>query len=86
MYEKPMTVKEAANNYDYWMCKYWFIGKPHNTLKGWRATGQSRWSPNMKGSESFIVPLYDVTSSEKLKKLVVDPLLAVQTREEQITQ
>jgi len=25
----------------------------------------------------FTVPLYDVTSSEKLKELVIDPLLAV---------
>jgi hypothetical protein len=85
LYEKPMTVKAAGQTYDYWMCKYWFIGKPHDTLKGWRKTGQSRWYENLKGSESFIVPLYDITSREKLKELVIDPLLAVQEQEEQIT-
>ncbi len=85
LYEKPMTVKEAGQTYDYWMCKYWFIGKPHDTLKGWRKTGQSRWYENLRGSESFTVPLYDITSSEKLKELVIDPLLAVQEQEEQIT-
>lgn len=85
LYEKPMTVKEAGQTCDYWMCKYWFVGKPHDTLKDWRKTGQSRWYENLKGSESFTVPLYDITSSEKLKELVIDPLLAVQEQEEQIT-
>jgi hypothetical protein len=64
------------------MCKYWFVGKPHDTLKGWRKTGQSQWYENLKGSETFTVPLYQITSSEKLKELVIDPLLAVQEKEE----
>lgn len=85
IYEKPMTLQEANQTYDYWMCKYWFIGKPHDTLEGWRKTGQSRWYENLKGSESFVVPLYDITSSEKLKELVIDRLLAVQEQEERIT-
>jgi len=84
IYEKPMTVKEADQTYDYWMCKYWFVGKPHDTLEGWRKTGQSRWYENLKGSETFSVPLYDITSSEKLKQLVIDPLLAVQEKEKRI--
>jgi hypothetical protein len=84
LYEKPMTVKEANDSYDYWMCKYWFIGKRHDRLDGWRTTGQSRWYENLKGSESFTVTLYIITSSEKLKELVIEPLLAVQEREEQI--
>jgi hypothetical protein len=83
-YEKPMTVKEAGQNYDYWMCKYWFIGNNHETLKGWRVTGQSRWYENLKGSESFMVPLYDIKSSEDLARLVINPLLVVQKQEEQI--
>lgn len=82
LYEKLMTLKEANNSYDYWMCKYWFIGKPHETLKGWRTTGQSRHYENLRGSESFVVPLYDITSSEKLKELVIDRLLAVQESED----
>jgi len=82
IYEKPMTEKEAGQTYGYWMCKYWFVGKPHDTLKGWRKTGQSQWYENLKGSEMFTVPLYQITSSEKLKELVIDPLLAVQEKEE----
>jgi len=85
IYEKPMTLKEADQTYDYWMCKYWFVGKPHDTLKGWRKTGQSRWYENLKGSETFDVPLYDIVSSEKLKELVIDRLFAVQEKERGVT-
>ena len=81
IYEKPMTEKEAGQTYDYWMCKYWFVGKTHDKLEGWRKTGQSQWYENLKGSETFVVPLYQITSSEKLKELVIDPLLAVQDKE-----
>ena len=84
IYEKPMTLSEANQTYDYWMCKYWFVGTPHDTLEGWRKTGQSRWYENLKGSETFSVPLYNITSSEKLKQLVIGPLLAVQEKEERI--
>jgi hypothetical protein len=77
IYEKPMTYKEAGETFNYWMCKYWFIGKPHDTLEGWRKGGQSRWYENLKGNETFAVPLYNITSSEKLKELVIDPLLAI---------
>lgn len=84
IYEKPMTDKEAGETYDYWMCKYWFVGKPHDTLEGWRKTGQSRWYETLKGSETFAVPLYEITSSEKLKELVIDPLLAVQEKEREV--
>ena len=85
IYEKPMTEKEAGQTYDYWMCKYWFVGKPHDTLEGWRKTGQSQWYENLKGSETFAVPLYQIISSEKLKELVIDPLLAVQEKEKVVT-
>ena len=84
IYEKPMTYKESGETYDYWMCKYWFIGKPHDTLENWRKGGQSRWYENLKGNETFAVPLYDITSSEKLKELVINPLFAVQEKEEGI--
>lgn len=82
LYDKPMTEKEAGQAYDYWMCKYWFFGKPHDTRKGWRKTGQSQWYENLKGSETFSVPLYQIISSEKLNELVIVPLLAVQEKEE----
>ena len=85
IYEKPMTEKEAGQTYDYWMCKYWFVGKPHDTLEGWRKTGESQWYENLKGSETFTVPLYQITSSEKLKELVNAPLLAVQEKEGGVT-
>lgn len=76
-YKKPMTAKVANKNYDYYMCKYWFFGKSHEALEGWRRTGGSKYSENLKGSETFTIPLYQITSSEKLKELVVNPLLAV---------
>ncbi len=85
IYEKPMTEQEAGQTYDYWMCKYWFVGKPHDTLEGWRKTGQSQWYENLKGSETLAVPLYQITSSEKLQELVIDPLLAVQEKERGVT-
>ena len=78
IYERPMTDKEAGQAYEYWMCKYWFIGKPQEDLEGWRKTGQSQWHENLKGSATFAVPLYQISSSEKLKELVIDPLLDVQ--------
>lgn len=85
IYSEPMTVEIVRKSYYYWMCKYWFYGDAHKTLKGWHHTGQSRWFNNLKATETFVVPLYDITSSEKLKELVIDPLLAVQEQEEQIT-
>lgn len=87
LYEKAMTPKEADNNYDYWMCKYWFSGKRHETLKDWRKCGRSRLEAykNLQGSETFDVPLYNITSSKKLEELVIAPLLAVQDRAKRIT-
>ena len=85
IYEKPMTENDASNSFDYWMCKYWFIGEPHDSLDGWRKTGQSRWHENLTGSESFTVPLYHIISSEKLNDLVIKPLLAIQEEEERVT-
>jgi hypothetical protein len=81
IYGTPMTPKEAVSNYAYWMCKYWFIAQPRDTLKGWRKTGQSHSFDNLKGCETFAVPLYEITSSEKLKALVIDPIFAVQGKE-----
>jgi hypothetical protein len=80
-YKKPMTAKIANKNYDYYMCKYWFFGKPHETLEGWRKTTGSKYSENLEGSETFIVPLYIVTSSDKLKEMVIEPLLAIALEE-----
>jgi hypothetical protein len=77
LYEQPMNLKTADRNYDYYMCKYWFWGQPHDKLEGWRKTGQSKFSKNLKGSETFSVPLYNITSSEELKRQVIDPLLSV---------
>lgn len=76
IYRHPMNLKTAKKSYHNWMCKYWFYNKQgHNTLKGWRQGGQSRFFQNLAGNETFTVPLYDVTSSEKLKELVIEPLL-----------
>jgi len=83
-YKKPMTAKTASKNYDYYMCKYWFFGKQHETLENWRRTVGSKYSENLEGSETFTVPLYQITSSEKLKGLVIDPLVTVQEKVENI--
>lgn len=80
LYREPMDSKTANKSYDYWMCKYWFIGErqPHETLEGWHQGGQSQYFENLKGNETFVVPLYDITSSESLEKLVIVPLLTGQ--------
>lgn len=75
IYGEPMTVGMARKSYYFWMCKYWFYGGDHKTLRGWHQTGQSRYFENLKGSETFVIPLYDITSSENLRELVIDPLL-----------
>ncbi len=76
LYGKRMSVKTASKTYYYWMCKYWFYSRPHATLEQWHQSGQSRFFENLKGTETFIVPLYDITSSEKLEQLVIVPLLS----------
>lgn len=75
LYSKPMDLKEAENSFDYWMCKYWFYGKPDDTLEGWHKTGQSQKEENLKGTETFAVPLYDITSSDKLEELIIRRLM-----------
>lgn len=75
LYSKPMELKEAQKSHNYWMCKYWFWGERHEELRDWRKSGPSKWQKNLKGTETFAIPLYDITSSEKLEKLVVDCLL-----------
>ena len=74
-YEQPMNEKTAQKNYSYYMCKYWHWGQPHDILEDWRKTTGSKYSKNLKGSETFAVPLYDVTSSEMLEELVINRLL-----------
>jgi len=81
-YKKPMTAKTASKNYDYYMCKYWFYGEPHPELEGWRRTIGSKFSENLEGSETFIVPLFHITSSKELKELVIEPLLAITEKEQ----
>ena len=76
IYGEPMTVEVARKSYYYWMCKYWFYGDEHKTLQGWHQTGQSRWFDNLKGTETFVVPLYNITSAEKLEELVIKPLFS----------
>ena len=80
IYGEPMSAKTADRSYENWMCKYWFLGqrRPHDTLEGWHQGGQSKWFENLKGNETFVVPLYDITSSKELEKQVIEPLLAVE--------
>ncbi|MFC1962909.1 hypothetical protein ACFLWB_02800 [Chloroflexota bacterium] len=76
LYAKQMTIKEAQSSQAYWMCKYWFYGEPQNKTEGWRKTGQSHMQKNLKGTETFAVALYSITSREKLEKLVIDTLFS----------
>jgi hypothetical protein len=79
LYGKPMNKEAADASYDYWMCESYFWSKPHETLVGWQCwDGPGRWVQNLKRIETFKVPLYDITSSEKLKTLVIDRLLALE--------
>ena len=75
-YTDPMTVEIANTSFAYWMCKYWYKFPPLEDMEGWRGwRGQGQFCPNMKAAETFAVPLYDITSSEKLQELVINPLL-----------
>lgn len=77
LYSKGMSLKEAHHGWDYWMCKYWFYGEPHDSLEGWHQTGKSEKNENLKGTETFAVPLYNITSSVKLEGLVIEPLTSL---------
>ncbi len=81
IYAEPMTSERASDSFDYWMCKYWFKSEPQDRLEGWRRGGQSQWYENLKASESFAVPLYSIASGEKLRELVIDPLVAAHESE-----
>lgn len=71
----------ADPGYEYWMCKSTFWGERHETLEDWQCWDNPGWVKNLKRIETFRVPLYEVTSSEKLKELVIDPLLAVHEKQ-----
>ena len=77
LYGAAMSVEMAHKSYAQYMCKYWFWSQPHETLEAWRQwRGQSKWFANLKGSDMFAVPLFDITSSGRLQELVIDPLLS----------
>lgn len=80
LYDKVMNKETADASYDYWMCKSYFYGKPHETLEDWQCWDRPCLK-NLKRIETFSVPLYQITSSERLKELAIDPLLAVQEEE-----
>lgn len=77
LYEKSV----ADPGYEYWMCKSCFWGERHEALQDWQCWDKPGYIKNLRRIETFRVPLYTITSSEKLKELVVDPLLAVQGKE-----
>lgn len=79
LYSKPMDLEEAQNSWDYWMCKYWFYGKHDRSFERWHTTGESKQKENLKGTETFAVPLYNITSSDKLEELVITRLIAKHT-------
>ena len=74
-YEQKMNEKTAQKNYDYYMCKYWHMGESHDHLEGWRKTTGSKYSKNLKGSETFAIPLYEIKSGNDLEKFVIEPLI-----------
>ncbi len=81
LYEKPMDIKEATNSWDYWMCKYWFYDKSARGPSEWHKTGKSAKVKNLRGTETFAVPLFDVISSDKLNELVINPLMTKQRQQ-----
>jgi len=84
-YDELMSKETAESSYDYWMCKSCFFGERHDTLQDWQCWDEPGYIKNLKCIETFRVPLYTITSSEKLKELVIDPLLAVQDKEKGVT-
>lgn len=78
LYDKAVNKKTADDSYAYWICKAYFWGEPHETLEGWKYLDRPRFAKYVKRIEAFTVPLYDITSREKLEKLVVDRLLAAE--------
>ncbi|MFH1141585.1 MAG: hypothetical protein V1724_08020, partial [Chloroflexota bacterium] len=78
LYDEAMNRETAGNSYEYWMCKSCFWGKRHKTLEDWQHWDRPGYIRNLKCIETFRVPLYQITSNEKLKELVIGRLLAVQ--------
>ena len=74
LYDDVMDSKKAKVSYGYWMCKSWFWSDPHKTLANWRYWDRPGYIKNLKGIETFEVPLYDITSSKKLEKFVIERL------------
>jgi len=74
----------ADPSYEYWMCKSCFYGDDHETLDDWQCWDKPGYSKGLKRIETFKVPLYTITSSEDLKKLVIDRLLTVQENEKRV--
>lgn len=60
----------------YWLCKSGLWGKPVLDAKGWRDWNPSKWIQLSQSVRAFTVPLYSITSSEALKKLVIDKLVS----------
>jgi len=85
LYDKAMNKETADTSYEYWMCKSCFYGEPHETLQDWQCWDRPGYIKNLKRIETFRVWLYDITSSRKLKELVISPLLAVQEKERGVT-
>jgi len=75
----------ADPSYEYWMCKSCFYGERHEALEDWQCWDRPGYSKDLKRIETFRVPLYTITSREKLKELVIDRLLSIQENEKEST-
>lgn len=81
LYDKAMNKETADASYHYRMCKSCFYGERHETLEDWQCWDRPPgYIKNLKRIETFRVPLYDITSGEKLEKLVINRLLTVEQK------
>jgi len=60
----------------YWLCKSGLWGKPMPDATGWREWNPSKWVQLSQSVRAFNVPLYTITSSDALKQIVIDKLVA----------
>lgn len=60
----------------YWLCKSGLYGEPMPDGTGWREWDPSRWIQLAQCVRAFTVPLYSITSSDALDKLVIDKLVS----------
>jgi hypothetical protein len=78
LFTKKLTKHQARKAWgnSYWLCKSGLWGKPMPDASNWREWNPSKWVQLSQSIRAFTVPLYSITSSDTLKQLVIDRLIA----------